>query len=52
MKSDCSTKTFAVPWKKLIYLEKYRFYKFRVKSFYGKGGGLQFIKFVGTRSGD
>ena len=52
MRSDCSQQIFPVPWKKKIYLEKYRFYKLEVQSFYGAGGGLQFLKFVGTRSGN
>ena len=44
--------TVPVPVKDFIFLEKIRFYKFQVDSSHGgKGGGLRFIRFNGTRLG-
>ena len=40
-----------IPVEDFIYLKKLRFYKLQVHSFYGKGGGLQFLKLIGTRLG-
>jgi hypothetical protein len=49
--SNCSLSIFPMPAETIIYLEKLRFFKFQVESFYGKGGGLNFLRLNGTRLG-
>lgn len=48
---NCSLSSFPIPIEKSFSFEKQRFFKFQVDSFYGKGGGVQFLKLKGTRSG-
>ena len=48
---NCSIISFPIPMKYSFKFEKSRFFKFQVDSFYGKGGGLQFLKLLGTRLG-
>jgi hypothetical protein len=48
---NCSMISFSIPMKDSFKFEKSRFFKYQVDSFYGKGGGLQFLKLLGTRLG-
>ena len=48
---NCSITSFHIPLKDSINYEKTRFFKLQVDSFYGNGGGLKFLKILGTRLG-
>ena len=49
---NCSIEVFPIPPETLIYLDKLRFFKLQVDTFYGKGAGLRFLRFNGTRLGN
>ena len=48
---NCSLTVFRTPLKDLFKFKRSRFFKFQVNNFFGKGGGLQYLKLLGSRLG-
>ena len=48
---NCFPTRFQIPLKDSFKFERSRYFRFQINEFYGKGGGLRFLKLDGSRLG-